>query len=181
MIHTSIRALQRLLAVGLFASVGLAQSYCNCTPGLGPCGNDIGAGLIGGCINSTGARAFLGPIGSTSVGTDDMIFVATQMPATLPVMLVMGPESVQLPFGDGLLCVGPGSTGLERFTPKSISNFGTSNWGPGLVGYAKANFPSDSWIKAGQTWHFQAWYRDLDGPCNQGTNLTNGLTLTFVP
>ena len=181
MIPTLKRAVLRLLAVGLMASVGLAQSYCDCTPGLGPCGNDVGAGLHGGCINSTGARAFLGPIGSTSVSVDDLIFVANQMPASQPVMLFMGPVAAQLPFGDGLLCVGPGATGLGRFSTKQTSVVGTANWGPGLVAYTKANFPSTSWIKPGQTWHFQAWYRDIDGPCGQGTNLTNGLAMTFVP
>lgn len=177
MIPTMIRAVLRLLAVGLVTSVALAQSYCDCTSGLGPCGNDVGAGLHGGCINSTGARGFLGPIGSTSVDSDDLIFVANQMPATQPVMLIMGPQAAQLPFGDGLLCVGPGATGFARFSHKSISAFGTANWGPGLVGYAKANFPTDSWIKPGQTWHFQAWFRD---PV-QSFNLSDAVSVTFVP
>lgn len=180
MIPTLIRAARRAFVAGLFASAGFAQSYCDCLPGLGPCGNDGGTALHGGCFNSTGKRAFLGPIGTTSVSVDDLIFVANQMPAAVPVVLIMGPESVQLPFGDGLLCVGAGTVGYSRYTPKATSAVGTATWGPQLVEWGEANFPMNAWIDAGETWHFQAWFRDVDGPCGKGVNLTNGLALTYV-
>lgn len=181
MIPTLTRAAWRALATGLLACAAFAQSYCDCSVGKGPCGNDGGSALHGGCFNSTGKRAFLGPIGSTSASVDDLILVTNQMPAAMPVVLIMGPEGVQLPFGDGLLCVGAGTLGYSHYTPKTTTAVGTANWGPKLVLFGKQNFPSDSWIHPGETWHFQAWYRDIGGPCGTGINLTNGLALTYVP
>lgn len=180
-IPTLQRAAWRCFVAGLLACAASAQTYCNCLPGLGPCGNDGGSALNGGCSNSTGKGAFLGPIGTTSVSVDDLIFVANQMPAAVPVVLIMGPEGVQLPFGDGLLCVGAGSVGFSRYTPKATSAVGTATWGPQLISWGEANFPSEAWIDPGETWYFQAWFRDIGGPCGTGLNLTNGLGLTYVP
>ena len=93
----------------------------------------------------------------------------------------MGPESMLLPFGDGLLCVGAGITGYWRYTPKATTGVGTATWGPELCSWGHSNFPPDAWINPGETWHVQAWFRDPNGPCGAGLNLTNGLTLTYVP
>lgn len=180
LIPTFTRAVRRCIVAGLLASAATAQSYCDCVEGLGPCGNDGGTALHGGCFNSTGKRAFMGPIGTMSVSIDDLIFVANQMPASTPVVLIMGPESLKAPFGDGLLCVGAGTMGYWRYTAKSTTAVGTATWGPQLCAWGKDNFPVEGWIHPGETWHFQAWFRDPDGPCGGGLNLTNGLTLTYV-
>lgn len=180
-IPTSLHAAWRCIVVGLLACAASAQSYCDCTAALAPCGNLVGGALHGGCTNSTGKRAFLGPIGTLSISIDDMIFVANQMPSVMPVVLMMGPEGVQTPFGDGVLCVGPGTSGYARYTAKVTTAVGTATWGPQLIAWGKANFPPESWINPGETWHYQAWFRDPFGPCGSGVNLTNGLALTYVP
>lgn len=180
-IHTLKRALGLLIAAGLLSAVAAAQSYCECSPGLGPCGNDAGSSLPGGCWNSLQAKGFMGPIGSTSVSADDLLFTSFNFPAKSPLLLFMGPEPVQRPFGDGLLCVGPGSVGYSNFAPKFSSAIGNAVWGPGIAGYAKSHFPQAAWIQPGQTWYFQVWYRDPMGPCGEGSNLTNGLGMTFTP
>jgi hypothetical protein len=44
-------------------------------------------------------------------------------------------------------------------------------YGPGLA----AQY---GW-SVGQTVYFQGWYRNVQGPCGSGFNLTNGLQVTF--
>jgi hypothetical protein len=169
-----------VLATVLLSGLAAAQSYCECTPGLGPCGNDAGS-LPGGCVNSTQAKGFLGPIGSTSVEYDDLLFSIFNLPSAAPTVLFMGSQAVQLPFGDGLLCVAGGAVGIAKFTPKFTTGLGTSVYGPGLAKYSQQNFLPAFWIHPGETWHFQLWYRDPEGPCGKGFNLTNAVAVGFTP
>lgn len=36
-------------------------------------------------------------------------------------------------------------------------------------------------IDLGDTWNFQAWYRDPIGPCGRFFNLSNAVAVTFSP
>ena len=54
--------------------------------------------------------------------------------------------------------------------------FGTFSEGTGLAADATAiGCP----IIAGDTWYFQAWYRDPFGPCGNGSNFSNAMEVTF--
>ena len=153
------------------------SSFCLCPAALAPCGN---ADPAAGCANSTGQGGLLTAAGSTSVGADDLVLTATQLPLFQPGILIMGPASVApIPFGDGLRCVGGP---IYRFAPPQGSGAGgTMSWGTGLVAYTIANNPPAGWIVAGSTWHFQTWYRDPAGPCGTSTNLTSAIQALFVP
>jgi hypothetical protein len=72
-------------------------------------------------------------------------------------------------FGDGLRCVGGTITRLGQHAASG----GVATLGPGLAGHG-------GW-SGGQTLQFQAWYRNVSGPCGSGSNLTNGRTITFTP
>ena len=104
---------------------------------------------------------------------------AHDLPAGQFGLVFMGDAQVQLPFGDGLRCVGAGSAGIYRF-PARATGSGSFQEGP-IVGFSRANFPPAGQIGAGSTWHFQAWYRDPGGPCGSGFNASNALRATFVP
>jgi hypothetical protein len=82
--------------------------------------------------------------------------------------------------GDGKRFVAPGASGLFRFGAQPVAGDGRAMLGPGIVAASQA-FPSAGVIQAGSTWNFQFWYRDLQGPCGTGTNVTNGLSVAFVP
>ena len=43
------------------------------------------------------------------------------------------------------------------------------------------NIPLFGSIVAGETWNFQAWYRDPQGPCGGFFNLSNAVSVTFTP
>ncbi len=154
----------------------LAEAYCL---GSGcPCGNDSFAG--GGCTNSTGQGGLLSASGSGGVMADDLVLTVQGLPADRPSMIFMGPGASNLPFGDGLLCVGPGvPSGLYHFAPNSSGTTGSFQLGPGIVSSSQG-FGMGGAIELGQTWNFQAVYReDPAVQCQTGWNTSNALAITF--
>jgi hypothetical protein len=149
--------------------VGVA--YCDGTSGLCPCGNNGGPGR--GCINSTGAGAGLEGAETDGIVNDDLELTVFNTRPGASVLLFHGTATTGggfgLPFGDGLRCVG-GS--IVRMGVRISDATGSVTWGPGLAA-------QNGW-SVGQTVYFQGWYRNVQGPCASGFNLTNGLQVTFT-
>lgn len=149
----------------------LGGQYCGGDEQTCPCAND---GDSGGCQNSTGGGARVFGHGSFSVGSDDFMLEALQLPAGTAVLLFAGDSAVNgragSTFGDGLLCVG-GS--LERLGLHVADATGGASWGPGLAGSA-------GWIPGDQRF-LQVWYRNPAGPCGSGFNTSNAMAVTLVP
>ena len=160
-------------AVYVFWHAEHATPTCFCD-GLGPCGNDS---ELTGCTNSTGEGALLTSYGSPSVSMDELALTISNMGASQFGLVFMGAGQVTLPFGDGLRCVGSGP--VHRFGVRQSDTQGRLIEGPGIVAYSTSNFPASAHISAGQTWHFQGWYRDPNGPCGSAFNLSNALSVTF--
>ena len=156
-------------------------TFCVCTAGVAPCGNpDASAG----CENSTGVGATLIGAGSSSVFEDDLDLVMAQMPANQFGLVFMGEAALGSPvtLGDGVRCVSPGTSSLYRFLPAFGSGAGGTATVGSIVDYScGGSLPAAACIASGSTWYFQGWYRDPVGPCNQGSNLTNGLAVLFTP
>lgn len=152
-----------------------AGATCSCPTASAPCANgDPNAG----CKNSTGAGGTLTASGTTSVFADDLALTAASLPTNVFGLVFMGTQPALAPFGDGLRCVG-GQTfryGLQNSGPT-----GSFALGRGVAGASCGLFPASGCIDVGETWYFQAWYRDPFGPCGTSFNVTNGLTLTFTP
>ncbi len=147
--------------------------YCECAVGLGPCGNDSPAT---GCLNSTGAGATLDGLGTTSVTTDDLQFVAASMPGSTSTLLFAGPNQTNTAFGDGRRCV---ASPVYRLGIQTASG-GTTTYGPGIRNTLCTSF--SQCMSAGSTFNFQVWYRNAASYCTSSTfNLTNGLTVTYTP
>ena len=92
---------------------------------------------------------------------------ALRLPPSPP--FFYGSGTTEVPFGDGVLCVGGP---LRRLAPPLIvDGLGRQSLWLDLDGH-----PQDE-ITAGSTWHFQGWFRD---PAAAGTGFTttNGLRLT---
>ncbi len=154
-----------------------AVQYGSC-PSQGPCGNHDD---FGGCLTSSGYGGVLNAAGSASLVADDLRFEARWLPANKLGLFFMGGLATALPFGDGQLCVASGGMGIWRFNPPQSSGAsGVLNLGPGVVGLSQI-LPRGGHITAGQTWHFQAWFRDPAGPCGKGSNMTNALRVVFGP
>ncbi len=144
--------------------------FCDGTSGLCPCGNNGGPGR--GCTNSTGAGAGLEGAETDGITNDDLELTVFNVRPGASVLLFFGTGTVGggfgTPFGDGLRCVGGSVT---RVGVQFADATGSLTYGPGLA----AQY---GW-SVGQTVYFQGWYRNVQGPCGGGFNLTNGLQVTF--
>jgi len=142
---------------------------CFCPAGSAPCGNFYAPG---GCRNSTGVGGLLTGIGSGSVGLDNLVLTASQLPINQFGLFFHGASLIgPFPFGDGLRCVGGG---IQRFgTVMNSGATGTLIIGPGIAAGAG--------IIPVTTRHFQCWYRDPGGPCASSFNTTNAFSVTFTP
>lgn len=157
------------------ASLTSAWAVPGCFCDMGPCGNDD---PNAGCANSTGQGALLTVEGSNSIAVDDLTFTVAPIAPFDVGRLIMGSDTSFAFFRDGLLCVNGGL--LFGFGVVQADSAGIWTEGPGLAG-ASTGFGSSGAIVAGSTWHFQMWYRDLEGPCGNGTSLSNSMQVTFAP
>jgi hypothetical protein len=141
---------------GVFASPG--TNYCTATP------------------NSSGDAATIEALGSNSVSDNAFVLRADSVLPNQPGIFFYGPEQANVPFGNGVRCVGAGATGFERLDVITPGNGGTMLYQLDLT-----DPPSvDGTILPGSTWYFQAWYRD---PAAGGSNfnLSDGVGVTFQP
>lgn len=153
---------------------GLGTPYCFCDVGI--CSNpDANAG----CENTTGSGALLAASGSASTSADDLTLSTTSLASNQFGLIFMGAGQTASPFGDGQRCVTAGGIEVYRF-PIRNSGAGATLVESGIVGTSQS-FNSNGQIAAGQTWNFQAWYRDPGGPCSTAFNLSNGVSITFLP
>jgi hypothetical protein len=128
-----------------------------------------------GCMNSSGQGAVLRAVGSTSVAADDLLLSVTQMPPQTTGVFIVGDARLQPPLSlrAGLLCTG-GT--IARYAGESAGALGAySLSGPVSL--------SQGLIQAGESYAFQAWYRDLTplAPCAATSNLSNSVLVTFAP
>jgi hypothetical protein len=122
----------------------------------------------------------LGAAGSGSVASDDLYFVSNRLPPHHSGILFIGDATTAVPFSNGIRVVASGGLGLYRFPAQQSDALGMLTTGPGLVALSN-HFPPAGHITAGQTWNFQLWYRDPQGPCGGSTNFSNGVQVAFVP
>jgi hypothetical protein len=140
-----------------------------------------------GCGNSTGLQfqnlkgGHLASCGTTSVATDDLVLRASNLPLHQLGLIYVGGARVATAFGEGMRCVGVGSSGVYRFPVINAGAAGVIELGPGVSAHSGLNFPAAGHINAGQSWNFQSWYRDPGGFCGSAHNLSNALAVTFTP
>ena len=153
---------------------GPGTPYCMCP--VGPCGNhDPEAG----CATSTGYGAYLSGHGSAAVSADDLVLttaIGTQAGGFG--VYFRGQGATLVPFGDGNRCVGAGA--VIRLPVSAIPADGVVTVGPGLVAGSIGTGAGNT-ILAGQTWNWQFWFRDPQGPCGNAFNLSNALAVPFTP
>ncbi|MEM6568263.1 MAG: hypothetical protein AAF957_07620 [Planctomycetota bacterium] len=119
---------------------------------------------------SSGARARMGWGGSVAVADNNLQISASNVGTTGLVVFIMGSESNQVPIGpsDGLLCVGGSIFRLGAAPPDPL--FQTAWFALDL------NSTPLTMVDPGETWHFQAWFRDMTAA---GSNTTDGLLVPF--
>jgi len=127
--------------------------------------------------NSVGAGAVLGATGEPSFSQNGMVLTLDSAPPGQAALFVFGSQTASLPFGDGRLCISP-LAGIRRFGPaRSLDAAGHTEVAFDFLAPPFSTGP----IAAYSTWHFQAWYRDAQGPGGTGLNTSNGLRVRFCP
>jgi hypothetical protein len=134
-----------------------------------PCGNESDLGAGQGCLNLSGAGASILTSGTASIAADDLELTAVGVPTNQFGLFFSGTSPVEFPFGDGLRCIG-GS--IKRFPIRFSGSEGS---------YSQANVASIAGVLAGETLHFQGWFRDPVGPCGNTFNATTAVSVTFAP
>lgn len=130
--------------------------------------------------NSVGPGASLWLAGSLGVAANDLLLGAVGAVPGQFGLFFYGPSEVQQPFGDGLICVGPGSIGTFRLSPVEAVDSTTVLVRPLDLAAPPAGSGPGA-IAAGSIWKFQLWYRDPAGPGASGFNLSDALSVTFGP
>jgi len=132
---------------------GIGVSYCSSLP------------------NSSGQAAVISTTGSASLAANNLALSAAPVPAVSIGLFFFSANAVQVPFGNGVRCVGSPSI-----------RFGTTSAVAGTLDRAIDNtvYPANAHFAAGVTLNFQAWFRDAAaGGAN--FNLSDGYRITFTP
>jgi len=124
-------------------------------------------------LNSTGQSATLDLVGTSEVFFDDVEFRVRALPIDVPLVLLMSTEQAYLPApGFGTLCLGGSVSYLGSVLDSGFAGVVSLH----VTISSPATSPSVE-VFAGETWHFQAWYRDR-GP-GQSSNLSDAVRVTF--
>ena len=139
-----------------------------------PCGNMGGVGE--GCMNSTGLGGRLRSSGSSSVSSDDLVLLGTQLVPSQPGLYFQGNNAINSgngnPFGDGLRCAGGG---VVRLQVRFADALGTSS--------TSTSIAATGGVAPGDVKRYQVWYRNPPaGFCGAFTfNLSNGVQVNWSP
>lgn len=132
-----------------------------------PCANSSALGAGEGCVNSTGRGAELSVTGSDEVANDNVVLHVAQARPSQPGVFIQGRTKIEVPFRDGLLCMG---NPTERVEFVFADAAGATESTVSLV--------TAGTIAPGDTVHYQFWYRDPAlSPCGTGSNLSSAGTL----
>lgn len=121
--------------------------------------------------NSAGSGARIGSNSRVSVSVNDFQLSASGLPVGSYGLFYYGPQSQQVPFGNGFSCVAGSSF-------RVLPPFQADASGAALQDIDFTGLPAAGQVLPGSTWYFQAWYRD---PAAGGAtfNLSDGLMATF--
>jgi len=143
-----------------------------------PCGNSSATLDNAGCSNSLAVGGTLRASGVATVGADSVALIGAQIPNG-PGLYFQGTMQLAsgngVSFGDGLRCAG--GTIIRLGIVQGVGN--TSQY-PSGVGVNSIPVSIKGLCNAGDTRHYQLWYRDSAAFCTPAVfNLTNALTLVW--
>ena len=128
-------------------------------------------------VNSTGGAGVLRAAGSLAVADNDVTLLAAGLPPNAFVLLLASQQQG--------LATGPGGSQGDLCLAGSVGRFLNTVQDSGAIG--AASFTVDLTVipqptgtasaVAGQTWNFQAWYRDANPTLT--SNFTDAVSLTF--
>ena len=139
----------------------------------------IGQDTCPGQPNSTGVGAALTVAGSNVVGVNQTSLVATRLPANTVGYFLSSRAAAPTPvpgLGQGLLCLAA-PIGRHNRPGEVLTSSPTGRF---VLPLELTDIPTPTGsvaALAGETWHFQAWYRDANP--NPTSNLTSAVQVMF--
>ena len=134
-------------------------------------GKSLGLSYCLAVANSTGSAAGISAGDCPSLAQNNFVLTAAPVPSSVGIFFY-GTGTAQVPLANGFLCVAGSSYRL----PSVFASGNSMEYALDLTTAAPPGGP----ITAGSTWYFQAWYRD-GAAGGAGSNLTDGLSITFAP
>jgi hypothetical protein len=122
--------------------------------------------------NSVGPGAVMGWSGSQSISTNDLVLIASGAPPGTSGLMYFGTNAIQVPFGNGIRCVG----GMVVRMPVVVVN----SFGEGIQTVDLMHLPQGKVVAPGDQRLFQFWYRN-PAAGGAGFNLSDGLSVVFCP
>ena len=149
-----------ILAVNI-ESVGLGSNYCTAV------------------ANSSGQAGTMGALGSGLVADNDVTLTASSLPPNQFGIFAVAPFQGFVPgtggTSNGNLCLA-GSLGRYVGPGEILSSGAAGEFQLAIDLQAIPQGGGTAGTSAGQTWNFQAWFRDQVG---LGSNFTDGISITF--
>jgi len=137
----------------------------------------VGMSVCGPAVpNSTGGTAEIVAAGSTHAADEWLTLTATNLPPNQFGFFVGSQTEVTTPNiggGDGTLCIGGN---IVRFAAQIAGSGAAGSFSVDIDISAMPTFPTVA-ITAGETWTFQAWFRDANPLAT--SNLTNAVRVTY--
>ncbi len=137
-----------------------------------PCGNNSAPGSGQGCRNSTGLGAMLVGSGLTSLSADGLVLSVTHLPPAGFCLFFQGDAQTNAPFADGRRCA---AGAVVRLATKSHASFSS------FPQFGDLSVHTRGLVAVPGVRTYQVWYRNPAGPCHTGSNLSNGLSVIWVP
>ncbi len=168
-----------ILEVDMFTSGGCNTYDLNVT-GAGVSTGPIGANYCTANPNSTGSAASISGFGLTSVAANDVTLTASNLPQNQFGILIVSASQGFVPnaggTSNGNLCLG-GAIGRYVGPGEILSSGGAGEFSLAIDLGAIPQGGGTTATVAGDTWNFQAWYRDGVG---LGSNFTDGIEISFT-
>jgi hypothetical protein len=140
-----------------------------------PCANNSLSGANQGCLNSSGMGAMLVGSGLTQITNDQLTMTVTNMPvATGNALFFQGTSAVNHTFGDGKRCVGGSQIRLKVQPFSGFTAMYPQGADPDVS--IKGMVPVTGGVR-----YYQVWYRNVPGLCGTLSNLSNGLSVVWIP
>jgi hypothetical protein len=136
-----------------------------------PCRNASAPAEQAGCANSSGFGGRLVGFGNTSVSADGLVLSGTHITGSLAVWFQGSSVGAQT-YGDGHNCLGGTLIRLGFHNPIAGNTSFPVGRDPKIS--VKGQVPH-----AGGVRYYQLLYRNQHGPCNAGTNITNGVSVVW--
>ena len=132
--------------------------------------DDFACGRVG-VSYCTSNGASISASGSSRISVNNLLLSARGLPVGATGLFIYSRSQQATPFGNGTLCIGPST--VYRIQPSVTASVAGSI--DKLVSYS--TLPAAGKIQPGDTWHFQAWFRDGSA----SFDLTDAVQIDFVP